>query len=426
MPSQSLPKAVLFDIGGVCVTSPFQAIIDYEQKNKIPADWVNFAISRSAPNGAWQRLERGEIKMDDTFFDGFNADLSNTSLWQEFNATVNQGKGKLRDAAVRNPSMLGDHVSLKAEKADSEPTDQDKGAKTKVGAHQKPEEKEKNASRPEGKGKLKDAAMKNPSRLGDPVSLKAEQSNLEPTDQDKGSQSTSPIGQSSSKRLLSDIPPDAPAPTMTSLSSSKKALTNDDAQNQPHPHIPAIDGKALFWSMMDAARSPDPYIFPALLRLKSLPLDKRPILGALSNTVIFPPDHPYNRIASVPASSQSTPSAPSTSPSTQSSISEDSDPRSHFDIFIASAEVGLRKPDRKIYELAVQKLDERSRQNGGSGIRAEDVVFLDDIGENLKTAKVLGMRTIKVQLGKTWRAVKELEGIINVDLMDEKTRRSKL
>ena len=364
--------------------------------------------------------------MDDTFFDAFNADLSNKSLWQEFNGRVNQGKGKLKDAAVRNPSMLGDHVSLKAEKADSEPTDQDKGARTQAGVHQKLEEKEKDVSRPEGKGKLKDAAMKNPSLLGDPVSLKAEQSNAEPTDQDKGSQSTSSIGQRSSKKLTSEIPPEAPAPTMTSLSSSKEALTSENAQSKSLPQIPTIDAKALFWSMMDAARSPDPYIFPALLRLRSLPPEKRPIVGALSNTVIFPPGHPYNRIASVPASSQSTPSAPSTSPSSQASVSEDSDPRSHFDVFIASAEVGLRKPDRKIYELAVQELDERGRQNGGSGIKAEDVVFLDDIGENLKTAKVLGMRTIKVQLGKTWRAVKELEGIIKVDLMDEKTRRSKL
>ena len=59
-------------------------------------------------------------------------------------------------------------------------------------------------------------------------------------------------------------------------------------------------------------------------------------------------------------------------------------------------------------------------------MKAEDVVFLDDIGENLKTAREMGIRTIKVQLGKTWRAVKELEGVIGASLMDEKTRRSKL
>ena len=364
--------------------------------------------------------------MDDAFFDAFNADLSNKSLWQEFHTTVKQGKGKLKDAAVKNPSMLGDHVSLKAEKEDSEPTDQDRGAKSDAGAHKKPSEHDKETTRPEGKGKLKDAAMKNPSLLGDPVSLKAEDADSEPTDQDRGAQSRSSAGTNTQGKSSSDIPPEAPAPTMTSLSSSRESSAKGGLPNPAPPALPKIDGKALFWSMMDAARSPDPYIFPALLRLKSLPSHKRPILGALSNTVTFPPSHPYNRIASVPASSHSTPSAPSASPSSQTSVSADSDPRSHFDVFVASAEVGLRKPDRKIYELTVQKLDEYSKQNGGTGIKAEDIVFLDDIGENLKTAKNMGMRTIRVQLGKTWRAVKELEGMTENELMDERTRRSKL
>ena len=57
---------------------------------------------------------------------------------------------------------------------------------------------------------------------------------------------------------------------------------------------------------------------------------------------------------------------------------------------------------------------------------AADVVFLDDIGENLRVAREVGMRTVKVMMGKTWRAVKELEGIVRVELMDEKTRRAKL
>ena len=67
-----------------------------------------------------------------------------------------------------------------------------------------------------------------------------------------------------------------------------------------------------------------------------------------------------------------------------------------------------------------------SKEKGGSGVKAEDCVFLDDIGENLKTAKTMGMNTIKVVLGKTWRAVKELEQVTGLSLMDEKTRRSKL
>ena len=81
----SLPaRAVLFDIGGVCVDSPLQAIADHEQKNDIPAGWINFSISRGAPNGAWQRLERGETRLNDDFFENFTRDLSSAEAWNEF------------------------------------------------------------------------------------------------------------------------------------------------------------------------------------------------------------------------------------------------------------------------------------------------------------------------------------------------------
>ena len=378
--------------------------------------------------------------MDDAFFAAFNEDLRNREAWSEFCTSNKKGQGKLKDAAVKNPSLLGDPVSLKAENAESEPTDQDKGARTDEGAHPKPGDKEKEAKKPQGKGKLKDAAMKNPSLLGDPVSLKSENANSEPTHQDRGAKSSpSTASAAKSPSSPSDLPPEAPAPTVTSLTSSKTSSQSDSPSSSkaatpsttpPLPSLPDIDGKALFWQMMDHSRTPDPYIFPALLRLKSAPASQRPILGALSNTVIFPPGHPYNHLpSSVPASSDSTPSSPSSSPASKFSVAakDDDDPRIYFDVFVASAEVGMRKPETRIYELALKKLDEFDRQQrGGSGIKAEDILFLDDIGENLKTAREMGMQTIKVQMGKTFRAVKELEGVTRLELMDEKTRRSKL
>jgi putative hydrolase of the HAD superfamily len=60
--------------------------------------------------------------------------------------------------------------------------------------------------------------------------------------------------------------------------------------------------------------------------------------------------------------------------------------KGHFDVFIESRMVGLRKPDPKIYELACREL----------GVRPERTAFLDDIGGNLKPARALGMSTIKV------------------------------
>ena len=47
----------------------------------------------------------------------------------------------------------------------------------------------------------------------------------------------------------------------------------------------------------------------------------------------------------------------------------------------------LRKPDKAIFDITLDRL----------GVSAEEAVFLDDIGGNLKTAKQMGMATIKVQ-----------------------------
>ncbi|UZP35860.1 hypothetical protein NXS19_003676 [Fusarium pseudograminearum] len=82
--SESKPKVLLFDIGGVCVVSPFQAILDYELSLGIPPGWVNYSISRTAPNGFWHRLEKGEIPMDESFFKGFSQDLHDPTRWDAF------------------------------------------------------------------------------------------------------------------------------------------------------------------------------------------------------------------------------------------------------------------------------------------------------------------------------------------------------
>ena len=156
--------------------------------------------------------------------------------------------------------------------------------------------------------------------------------------------------------------------------------------------LPPINAESLFWEMMRVSRSPDPYMYPALKTLKA---SGRFLMGALSNTVIFPVGHAYNE------------------------PTED-DPRDWFDVFISSAHVGLRKPDPRIFQLAVRELDRfaRGRANEmdqslgwSEGVHSRDVVFLDDIGTNVKAARALGMKTIKVELGKTLFAVRELERI---------------
>jgi epoxide hydrolase-like predicted phosphatase len=58
----------------------------------------------------------------------------------------------------------------------------------------------------------------------------------------------------------------------------------------------------------------------------------------------------------------------------------------HFDVFVESAALGLRKPDPRIYEHVLGELK----------LAAAEAVFLDDIGRNLKPARQMGMHTIKV------------------------------
>ncbi|KAI9893925.1 MAG: hypothetical protein M1814_005478 [Vezdaea aestivalis] len=80
----SVPKAILFDIGGVVVTSPFSAILSYEQSNSLPAGYINFAIASSVPNGAWPRLECGALELNEGFFQAFRADLESQLIWRSY------------------------------------------------------------------------------------------------------------------------------------------------------------------------------------------------------------------------------------------------------------------------------------------------------------------------------------------------------
>ena len=155
------------------------------------------------------------------------------------------------------------------------------------------------------------------------------------------------------------------------------------------PPLPEIDAEWLFWEMMRISRTADPYMFPALKKLRE---SSQFILGALSNTTIFPEGHEFN--------------------------SDISGVKSQFDFFISSAHTGLRKPDPKIYEVAIKEMNVLAQKKGMKGIAPSDIVFLDDIGQNLKGAKNAGMRTIKVNLGSTQDTVKELEKVTGLSLLD--------
>ncbi|KAK4971573.1 hypothetical protein LTR42_007301 [Elasticomyces elasticus] len=249
------------------VVSPFQAILDYEKSKGIPPNWINHSIAASNPNGAWQKLERGDIALDDAFFREFKADLSNEKNWRRYYARylAESRKDKVSDAA---------------------------------------------------------------------------------------------------EEVAYNVPP-----------------------------LPDIDAEWLYWEMMRCSRKPDPYMYPALKRLRAI-ADKsngKLIVAALSNTSIWPPGHPYHDEATEDGR-------------------QHLELRSMFDLFISSAHVGMRKPDDNIYLYTIRRLHEYVKTKyGGEGVRPEQVLFLDDIGANLRTARRLGFSTIKVTLGRANLAVTELE-----------------
>ena len=71
-----------------------------------------------------------------------------------------------------------------------------------------------------------------------------------------------------------------------------------------------------------------------------------------------------------------------------------------FDIVIESRALGIRKPETQFYIAACDAVN----------VQPQQVVFLDDLGVNLKPARELGMRTIKVITAE--QALAELETIL--------------
>jgi putative hydrolase of the HAD superfamily len=75
-----------------------------------------------------------------------------------------------------------------------------------------------------------------------------------------------------------------------------------------------------------------------------------------------------------------------------------------FHHVVESSKVGVRKPDRRFYEIACETC----------GVEPAEAVFLDDLGVNLKPAAAMGMTTIKVV--DPAAAIKELEAAVGFPL----------
>lgn len=75
-----------------------------------------------------------------------------------------------------------------------------------------------------------------------------------------------------------------------------------------------------------------------------------------------------------------------------------------FEHVLESSREGMRKPQPEFYLLACERL----------GVSPRQVVYLDDLGINLKPARALGMSTIKVVAED--QAIRDLSATLGIDL----------
>ena len=74
-----------------------------------------------------------------------------------------------------------------------------------------------------------------------------------------------------------------------------------------------------------------------------------------------------------------------------------------FEVVVDSAFVGMRKPDRRIYELTVERLDPT--------LSPGDCLFVDDLEINCEAARAMGMRAVRYRAAP--EAVAEISAVVD-------------
>lgn len=115
--------AVIFDLGGVVLDSPLDVFAQYERELSLPAHTLNRNIVNAGSKGAWSRLERGELTMEQ-FYAAFDAEMadfgvtvSGATLMQKLAGSTSvrprvvQAIRKLRAAKLKVAALTNNWVS---------------------------------------------------------------------------------------------------------------------------------------------------------------------------------------------------------------------------------------------------------------------------------------------------------------------------
>ena len=92
-------EAVLFDMGGVIVSGPWEGFAAYERVNGLPEGLIRRINSTDADTNAWARMERGEIGLEE-FAAAFEAEAGALGYRVDGMAVLNGLGGELLPAVA--------------------------------------------------------------------------------------------------------------------------------------------------------------------------------------------------------------------------------------------------------------------------------------------------------------------------------------
>ena len=92
-------RAVVFDFGGVVLTSPFEAFARYETESGLPAGFVRRLNATNPDTNAWARLERSEVDLAG-FVELFEAEAAAAGHPIDGHAVLGALSGELRPEMV--------------------------------------------------------------------------------------------------------------------------------------------------------------------------------------------------------------------------------------------------------------------------------------------------------------------------------------
>jgi putative hydrolase of the HAD superfamily len=103
-------SAVLFDFGGVILSSPFDAFAAYERRAGLPPDFIRLVNSTDPDRNAWARLERNDCSIDE-FVVAFEAEAAALGHRVDGRAVLACLEGELRPQMVQTVRRCREHAA---------------------------------------------------------------------------------------------------------------------------------------------------------------------------------------------------------------------------------------------------------------------------------------------------------------------------